>query len=182
LTERLESYCKRYEFKPINKDDDVRPMSWDEARRLHRRGFTIGAHGVTHAILTHETKGRAFEEIEESIETVSHELGVNCDSFAFPNGNYTTELAMHAVSSGATTVMTTDPLWAGQTTPLWRIPRIQLFGSFSQTQIELKVVLAAIRGGLANPNGSGRRFRLNETHPQLRGSLLSAGPSDMITS
>jgi hypothetical protein len=128
---------------------------------------------VTHAILTREHKGRAFEEIEESIETVSHELGVKCDSFAFPNGNYTTELAMHAVNSGATTVMTTDPLWAGKTTPLWRIPRIQLFGSFSQMQIELKVAVAAIRGGLANPNGTGRCFRLNKTESQSEESRLS---------
>ena len=27
-------------------------MSWEEARILSRRGFGIGAHGLTHAILT----------------------------------------------------------------------------------------------------------------------------------
>jgi peptidoglycan/xylan/chitin deacetylase (PgdA/CDA1 family) len=158
VTERIENWCKRHEFKSSLQNDDVRAMSWDEARSLHRRGFTIGAHGLTHAILTRETKKRAFAEIEESMAAVSHELGVKCDTFAFPNGNHSRELAMHAVKCGAATVMTTDPEWASQTSPLWSLPRIQLFGSLSQTQIELKIALAAIRGALANPDGSGRRY------------------------
>jgi len=50
---------------------------------LSRRGFDIGAHGLTHAILTRETKERAFAEIEESLATVSSELGARCRTFAF---------------------------------------------------------------------------------------------------
>lgn len=160
LTERLDRACARHGFKPENTSDDVRPMSWDEARDLARRGFTIGAHGETHAILTNETRKRAFAEIEGSLAKVSAELGAPCTTFAFPNGNYTPELAQHALRCGATTIMTTEPAWAGNESPFWRLPRIQLFGEFSRAKIELKIALAALPGVLANPNGSGRRHRL----------------------
>src|SRR5207249_1801753 len=111
LTERLEKACADYGFKPRNDADELRPMCWDHARGLQRRGFTIGAHGLTHAILTRETRTRAFAEIQESLAKVSFELGAPCQTFAFPNGNYDTELSQHALLCGASTVMTTEPMW-----------------------------------------------------------------------
>ena len=159
LTERLDRACAHYGFTPTSEPDELRPMSWEEARILARRGFTIGAHGVTHAILTRETKERAFAEIEESLAKVCSELGTPCKTFAFPNGNYRPELAQHALRSGATTAMTTEPMWVEHSSSFWRLPRIQLFGEFTRNRIELKIALAALRGVLANPDGSGRKYR-----------------------
>lgn len=159
LMERLDHACARYGYTPGNEPDDLRPMSWDEARSLARRGFSIGAHGQTHAILTRETKERAFVEIDESLAKVSLEMGAPCRTLAFPNGNYSPELAQYALGCGATTVMTTEPMWADHLSACWRLPRIQLFGEFTQTRIELKLALAALRGVLANPDGSGRKYR-----------------------
>ena len=42
LMERLDSACAQHGFTPDNKEDDCRPMSWEEARNLARRGFVIG--------------------------------------------------------------------------------------------------------------------------------------------
>ncbi|HTE91525.1 MAG TPA: polysaccharide deacetylase family protein [Terriglobales bacterium] len=159
LVERLDRACAHYGFTSESEADELRPMSWDDARSLARRGFLIGAHGVTHAILTRETKERAFAEIEESLAKVSSELGSPCKTFAFPNGNYSPELAHHALRCGATTTMTTEPLWVDQWSVLWRLPRVQLFGEFTRSRIELKIALAALRGVLANPDGSGREYR-----------------------
>src|SRR5947207_9752001 len=106
----------------------VRPMTWDEARHLDKQGFSIGAHGRTHAILTRQSKEEARAEIEQSLATVSSELGSPCRSFAFPNGNYTADLAQHALGCGATTVMTTDPMWVSRHSKLGCLPRIRLFG------------------------------------------------------
>ena len=157
VMDRLEQACAEHGFKPGEESDDLRTMSWDEARSLARRGFTIGAHGSTHAILTRETRKRAFAEIEESLARVTLEIGASCHTFAFPNGNYTTELTQHALRCGASTVMTTEPLWADKTAALWRLPRIQLFGSSSRARIESKIALAALKGILADPDGDGRR-------------------------
>src|SRR5436309_2797594 len=118
-------------------------MTWEQARRLHAWGFTVGAHGKTHAILTCESRQRAFAEIGESMAKVTRELGVPCETFAFPNGNYTQELAQHAQRCGATTVMTTEPLWVDAAALLWRLPRIQLFEGFARARIESKIALAA---------------------------------------
>jgi peptidoglycan/xylan/chitin deacetylase (PgdA/CDA1 family) len=133
-------------------------MSWEEAKDLHRRGFIIGAHGLTHAILTRETRDRARAEIEQSLAIVSQELGSRCNTFAFPNGNYASDLARHAARCGADTVMTTEPMWADPASGLLRLPRIQLFGDFSRERIELKLALAAFRGMLPNPDGTGRAY------------------------
>ncbi len=159
LMDRLDQACKECKFNPDGVSDDRRPMSWDEARCLNRRLFTIGAHGSTHAILTHETRERALTEIAESLATVTRELGEPCETFAFPNGNYNTELLQHAMRCGANTVMTTEPMWADNSASLWRLPRLQLFGGASRGQIEAKIAVAAIKGILANPDGSGRQYR-----------------------
>jgi peptidoglycan/xylan/chitin deacetylase (PgdA/CDA1 family) len=162
LMQRLEQACAECKLRPADDSDDLRPMSWEEARNLHQRGFTIGAHGSTHAILTHEPRPRALAEIEESLATVTLEIGAPCNTFAFPNGNYNSELTQHALRCGATTVMTTVPMWADRTSALWRLPRIQLFGGFSRARIESKIALAAFKGILPNPDGSGRQYRSSE--------------------
>jgi len=51
-------------------------------------------------------------------------------------------------------------MWVNGQSPFWRLPRIQLFGEFSRARIELKIALAALRGVLANPDGSGRAYRV----------------------
>lgn len=159
LTERLDRACAKHGVNLDMECDDILPMSWDDARRLASRGFTFGAHGRKHAILTRETRTAALLDIEQSIERVTLELGTPCRSFAFPNGNYTAELAQHAVRCGAKTVMTTEPTWTDRSFPPWRLPRVQLFGDASRGRIELKLALAATGRVLANPDGTGKLYR-----------------------
>ena len=156
ITERLERACREHHWEMKDDSDHVRPMSWNEARSLSQRGFTIGAHGVTHAILPRESSARASAEIEESLAHIRSEIGQECRTFAFPNGNYTQELARHALRCGAEFLMSTDPAWAGNRSLFWRLPRIQLFGESSRARIELKLAMAVIPGAVPNPNGTSR--------------------------
>ncbi|HEY5910157.1 MAG TPA: polysaccharide deacetylase family protein [Verrucomicrobiae bacterium] len=171
LMERLERVGAKCDLQTEGEPDDLRPMSWDEARSLNQRGFAVGAHGVTHAILTRENRQKAFGEIEESLGKVSLELGSRCRTFAFPNGNWDRELAQHAERCGARTIMTTEPTWVDHTAALWHLPRVQIFGGSSRARIESKIALAAVRGALANPDGTGRRYREGRT----AGGTLSPG-------
>jgi peptidoglycan/xylan/chitin deacetylase (PgdA/CDA1 family) len=134
-------------------------MTWDHVRGLHKRGFGIGAHGEKHAIMTRETKEYAFADIARSIAQVGAETGEQCDSFAFPNGNYTVELAKHAFKCGVRTVMTTEPTWADGRNPLWCLPRVQLFGPQDRGTLELKIAVSATGSILANPDGTGKFYR-----------------------
>jgi peptidoglycan/xylan/chitin deacetylase (PgdA/CDA1 family) len=138
--------------------EDVRPMSWDEARRLNQLGFSIGAHGVRHAILPRENREVAMAEIVESMGRVTAETGSVCSAFAFPNGNHTAELAEHAMKAGARIVVTTDPAWVKTHDQLCRLPRIQIRGADSAAKIMTKISLAAAEGVLANPDGTGRSY------------------------
>lgn len=160
IDERLDRACAAAGLALDLTSDDVRAMTWDDARSLARRGFTIGAHGRTHAIATNEREEDARADIVHSLADVARELGSMCVTYAFPNGNYTDALARHAQAAGAATVMTTEPTWVTRQSQLWRLPRVQLFGEHSRSRIELKLAAAVTGHLLVNPNGrSGRHVR-----------------------
>ena len=159
LVNRLDCACAQYGVDADLNDDDVGLMTWEQARSLHRSGFSIGAHGFTHAILTRETRAAAFESIKKSIAMVQEEIGAPCSSFAFPNGNYTAELAQHAMRCGVKMVMTTEPTWADQSFELWRLPRLQFFRTDSPGKIKIKIAAAASGLVLNNPDGTGKAYR-----------------------
>jgi peptidoglycan/xylan/chitin deacetylase (PgdA/CDA1 family) len=158
-------------------------MTWEQVRSLHRRGFSIGAHGFTHAILTRETKAAAFENIERSIAKVREEIDAPCASFAFPNGNYTAELAQQAIRCGVKMVMTTEPTWADENSGLWRLPRLQFFGTDSPGKIKLKIAVAASGLILNNPDGTGRTYRVINRLAQRRFSptLVAAKVDNLLS-
>jgi peptidoglycan/xylan/chitin deacetylase (PgdA/CDA1 family) len=158
LQERLDRACMRHGV-ALDMNDDVRPMTWDQARSLAREGFTIGAHGPRHETLTCEPEPDALGHIEQSIAEVTFELGAPCVTFAFTNGNYTARLAQHAIRCGVRTVLTTEPLWVDGRCPLWRLPRLQLHPGQGVSKMELKLAIAATGLWLADPNGTGRIYR-----------------------
>jgi peptidoglycan/xylan/chitin deacetylase (PgdA/CDA1 family) len=62
------------------------PMSWDEARRLEKRGMSFGPHTVTHPVLTGTPDAQAEFEIAESWKRVSEEVAEPVPVFCYPNG------------------------------------------------------------------------------------------------
>jgi peptidoglycan/xylan/chitin deacetylase (PgdA/CDA1 family) len=165
LKERLDQACAEHGVEADMASEHIRPMNWQQVRALARNSFTIGAHGLSHAILTNETEVAARAEIDQSLSRVASETGSPCTTFAFPNGNYTPGLAQHALKSGARTVMTTDPVWVDRQCPLWRLPRIQLSSSFPPARISLKLAAAATGRILQNPDGTGRSYLITRRKP-----------------
>jgi peptidoglycan/xylan/chitin deacetylase (PgdA/CDA1 family) len=159
LEKRLERYAQEARVELNCNSEALLPMTWDHARELHRNGFTIGAHGLEHSVLTCETWESASRSIRESMAMVGNQIGHACESFAFPNGNYSAALCQVARSSGARTVMTTEPMWVTNDAMLWRLPRIQVFPHQTAAKITTKVALALVDGVLANPDGTGRVYR-----------------------
>lgn len=158
LRARLERVCREHGVVPDPEDEHATSMSWDQARALRRKGFAIGAHGYTHAVMTRETRADARANIARSIEEVTRELGEPCASFAFPNGNYTADLALHAQSRGARFVFTAEPTWADADFPLWRLPRVQLFSDHDAPRIDLKVAVSALGRFVPNGDGTGTLY------------------------
>lgn len=158
LKERIEKACNEYGVTVDMSNACIAPMSWDDARTLKNKGFTIGAHTTWHSILTNEPINTALTDIEHSINTVTKEIGSPCQSFAFANGNYTPYLAQHAMNCGVKTVMTTEPMWAKETFPAWKLPRIQMHNYYNNKHVILKVVAAMPGVLLKNNDGTGRRY------------------------
>jgi peptidoglycan/xylan/chitin deacetylase (PgdA/CDA1 family) len=61
-------------------------LSWDDVHALRGLGFSVGAHTVSHPILSRLTPAQAWEEIHGSKVAVERALGVPVRGFAYPNG------------------------------------------------------------------------------------------------
>jgi peptidoglycan/xylan/chitin deacetylase (PgdA/CDA1 family) len=94
--------------------DGLKPrlLDWSQVVEMSEAGIEIGAHGVTHAILTRVEPSRATAEILEARATIAEKLGTPAASFAYPNGDTSPELARAVRDAGYTRALVTesDPL------------------------------------------------------------------------
>lgn len=65
---------------------DASFMTWDQVRSLAGAGFEIGAHTMSHPILTQLSVDEASAEILGSRDRVRQEIGSCSTTFCFPNG------------------------------------------------------------------------------------------------
>lgn len=128
-------------------------LNWNDIREMRESGIEFGAHTQTHQILDTIAPEQAAEEIGESRRSIERELQAPCDSFAYPNGNVTGEIAQMVNAEGITLAVTTSPgVWTSETDRL-RIPRINisednvagLGGRFSPTMFQYAVTWKAWR-------------------------------------
>ena len=61
-------------------------LSWQDAKRLPSYGLAVGAHTITHPILTRLSEQEAAREITGCREQLEAGLGVPVRHFAYPNG------------------------------------------------------------------------------------------------
>ncbi len=71
------------QFDPI---EQLPMLSWDQVAILHREGFTIGSHSVTHPILSMCSEERQWMELSESKQEIETRLNAPCRVLAYPNG------------------------------------------------------------------------------------------------
>lgn len=72
---------------PASIPEEYRPCTWAQLRELSDGGVAIGAHTVTHPILSRvETREETEAEIVQSKQTLERELQKKVDLFAYPNG------------------------------------------------------------------------------------------------
>jgi peptidoglycan/xylan/chitin deacetylase (PgdA/CDA1 family) len=71
---------------PAQAPAGYRPMSWEQARGLERKGTTFGAHTVSHPVLSRVDDARSRAEIEGSLARLRAELSRPVPLFCYPNG------------------------------------------------------------------------------------------------
>jgi peptidoglycan/xylan/chitin deacetylase (PgdA/CDA1 family) len=62
------------------------PMTWDQIKKLHRRGHIIGSHTATHPILSKLQPYEIAQEMLQSKQSLEAAIGNKVDFFAFPYG------------------------------------------------------------------------------------------------
>lgn len=103
-------------------------LGWDGVHALRGLGFSIGAHTVTHPILSRLSPERACTEIIESKRAIEARCGMSPRAFAYPNGgeaDYTPEVVEQVRRAGFDCAVTTRfGLNTARTSP-WELRRGQ---------------------------------------------------------
>lgn len=137
----------------VTPPDDLM-MSSGEVQALHRSGMQVGAHTVSHPILTRLASGDAREEIAGSRAKLEELLDAPVRSFAYPNGkagdDYSDEHVALIRDLGFAYGLSTNPGAAGQQSDLMQLPR---FTPWDRTSLRFGARL------LANLAAARRRSR-----------------------
>jgi peptidoglycan-N-acetylglucosamine deacetylase len=75
-------------------------LSASDLRELAKAGFEIGAHTVTHPVLTDIDGDSVTREVAESKQTLETVLGREVSSFAYPKGRYNSEVVDRVREAG----------------------------------------------------------------------------------
>lgn len=104
-----------------------RTLSWAAIREMAERGVCIGSHTQTHQILTMISPDSARRELRDSKASIESMLSECCDTFAYPNGNWSPETRNLVAEAGYQVAVTTmSGAWTKDCDPL-AIPRVNIF-------------------------------------------------------
>ena len=76
---------------------------------MGKKGITFGAHTATHTTLTRLPIDEAKEEITRSKKAIEERLEVPCTLFAFPNGEFNTQIIKILKETGFNGAVTAIP-------------------------------------------------------------------------
>lgn len=83
--EYLRSLERSLEIPSLESKDRGPMLTWDEIRDMHKRGFEVGAHTVSHPNLAKCKASLAYREIADSKAIIENELASHVDHFSYPN-------------------------------------------------------------------------------------------------
>jgi len=122
-------------------------MGWNELRSLLDAGQLIGAHGWSHALLTHLRDDELHMELFRPKEVLEDKLGVVVDTMSLPGGRYNRRVLAACREAGYTQVYTSVPK-AEAFPPGTMVGRLNVRGDMSVAWIES--LLREQSGALAN--------------------------------
>jgi peptidoglycan/xylan/chitin deacetylase (PgdA/CDA1 family) len=101
-------------------------LSWDEVAALRGLGFAIGAHTVTHPIMSRLSSGQVRDEVYGSKAAIEKTLGAPVRAFAYPNGSaadYNEAVTRVVREAGFTCAVTTKRGLNDTDTPVLELKR-----------------------------------------------------------
>ena len=130
-------------------EDELRGMTWDELRQLRDAGWEVASHTRSHPFLPDLDDAELREELAESLESCSRELGEPCRSIAYPYGAFDDRVVQATREAGYEAAAALRP---GPRNPM-RWPRLGIYPVDGPARFRLKVS-AAVR--TIRNSGTGR--------------------------
>jgi peptidoglycan/xylan/chitin deacetylase (PgdA/CDA1 family) len=120
-------------------------LTWDQAREMSDAGVEIGAHTVSHPLLSYEDEASVESELKLSKQTVEEKLGKKVRAFAYPNGDWDERVREQVAKAGYRCAFTTRPAWHDRSENPYTISRVLLHegnitthdGEFSPAMLNL---------------------------------------------
>ena len=126
--------------------DEVDSMlTWNQVIEMSRNGVEIGAHTVSHPLLSYESDTTVERELCISKQTLEEKLGKKVRAFAYPNGDWDERVRRWVEQIGYESAFTTRPGWHHLGQDRYTIRRILLHegnvtgpdGQFSPAMLNL---------------------------------------------
>jgi peptidoglycan/xylan/chitin deacetylase (PgdA/CDA1 family) len=120
-------------------------LTWEQVRELSEAGVDLGAHTVTHPLLSYEDEGSIERELSVSKEDIEKRLGKTVRAFAYPNGDWNEVVREKTAKGGFECAFTTNPAWYCRRENPYSVSRILLHegnitaqdGKFSPAMLDL---------------------------------------------
>jgi hypothetical protein len=84
-------------------------MGWQELRAVQQAGQRIGAHGWSHALLTHCNPSELHRELVDARLTLEDKLGTSITTMSLPGGRYNRRILTTCQEAGYTQIFTSIP-------------------------------------------------------------------------
>jgi hypothetical protein len=141
-------------------------MGWQELRALQQAGQRIGAHGWSHALLTHcDAKGLHRELIDARL-ALEDKLGTSITTMSLPGGRYNRRILTACQEAGYTQIFTSIPrAEPNPTNPT--IGRLNIRGDMS-----LEWITKLLQPGSNLLSGLERQYQMKAAAKSLLGDRL----------
>lgn len=120
-------------------------LTWDQAQEMSEAGIEMGAHTVSHPLLSYEDAPIVERELKQSKRTLEERLGRKVRAFAYPNGDWSPSVREQVVDADYRCAFTTHPAWYDRGENPHTISRVLLHegnitalnGEFSPAMLDL---------------------------------------------
>lgn len=101
-------------------------LTWEQVIEISRGGVEIGAHTLSHSLLSYAEDGEMEHEITACRRSIEEKLGRTVRSFAYPNGDWNSRARGLVEQAGYDCAFTTTPGWFRPGQDLYSVRRILL--------------------------------------------------------
>lgn len=108
-------------------------IDWPTVNAMVESGITFGGHGAEHWLLTSVSDADAQREIVASAAAIRDQTGQTATAFAYPNGDWSPQVAEHVRRAGFRIAFTTEPGFVTTSDQPFALRRLNIHESLTAT-------------------------------------------------